>query len=147
MESHNVWDYVLPGVVNSGHFGPILTSKLFLKYSASGEYHKVKARLVAGGHRQGMESFGKITSPTVDISSDFLSLGLFTYLENCKFSTTDIPAAYLNSNLMEDLNLRLPKSVCGILVKKKPDLKRFQSPSGSIVVKLKRSILSKTSSS
>jgi hypothetical protein len=36
--------------------------------------------------------------------------------------------------------MRLPKSVCGILVMKKLELKRFQSPNGSIVVKLKRSI-------
>ena len=73
-------------------------SKLFLKkkFSASGEFVKLKARLVAGGHRQEDDSFADISSPTVDISSIFLSLGL-SYLGGCKFYCTDIPDAYLNS--------------------------------------------------
>ena len=44
--SHHGWDYVAPTV------GAILPCKLFLKrkYSASGEFLKLKAQLVAEGH-------------------------------------------------------------------------------------------------
>ena len=81
----------------------ILPCKLFLKekIDAGGNFIKLKSRLVAGGHRQSDESFNQTHSPTVDISTVFMSLGLCTYLENAYFATADIPAAYLNSPLKE----------------------------------------------
>jgi len=110
------------------------------KYDASGKYVKLKSRLVAGGHRQHEATFSTTSSPTVDISSVFLSLGLSTYLPKCTIHNTDIPAAYLHCFLKDNIFMRLPKSLAGILVKYNDHLKQYLDNNGSIVVKLLRSL-------
>jgi len=127
MTSHHVWDYVSP----TETIGAILPCKLFLKkkYSASGEFLKLKARLVAGGHRQGEDSLTSPTGRYIECASFLKSMHL-----------PGSPAAYLNSKLNEDLYMRLPKSVSKILLKQQPQLQRFVQRSGSITVKLERSI-------
>jgi len=99
-----------------------------------------KSRLVAGGHRQHEATFSTTSSPTVDISSVFLSLGLSTYLPKCTIHNTDIPAAYLHCFLKDNIFMRLPKSLAGILVKYNVHLKEYLANNGSIVVKLLRSL-------
>ena len=99
-----------------------------------------KSRLVAGGHRQHEATFSTTSSPTVDISSVFLSLGLSTFLPQCTIHNTDIPAAYLHCSLKDTIFMRLPKSLAGILVKYNAHLKEYLDNNGSIVVKLLRSL-------
>ena len=72
-----------------------LPSKAFLKakFDAEGKFTKCKLCLVAGGHRQKEDSYGRTSSPTIDISSVFTLLSLVKLLK-AKVSTVDIPAAY-----------------------------------------------------
>jgi hypothetical protein len=142
MEKFHVWDYVKDSDVPVRHKKLIIPSKMFLKkkYDASGMYLKLKSRLVAGGHRQHEATFSATSSPTVDISSVFLSLGISTYLPGCTIHNTDIPAAYLHCLLNDTIFMRLPKSLACILVKHKPHLKEYVTSNGSIVVKLLRSL-------
>lgn len=58
----------------------ILTSHMFVvvKYLASGEFEKMKARLVADGRDQEADMYPNKSSPTVAIHSVFTVLGLAT---------------------------------------------------------------------
>jgi hypothetical protein len=142
MDKFHVWDYVKDKDVPTAQRKLIIPCKMFLKkkYDASGKYVKLKSRLVAGGHRQHEATFSTTSSPTVDISSVFLSLGLSTYLPKCTIHNTDIPAAYLHCLLKDNIFMRLPKSLAGILVKYNVHLKEYLANNGSIVVKLLRSL-------
>lgn len=110
------------------------------KFDATGKYLKLKARLVAGGHRQREDTYTNTSSPTVDISSVFLALGLSTYLDNCSIFNADVPAAYLNCDLNEFITMKIPKSVADIIIKEYPEVSKFQMEDGSLIVKLLKSL-------
>jgi hypothetical protein len=142
MKRYDVWEYTKIEDLNSSARKSILPCKLFLKekLDAGGNFVKLKSRLVAGGHRQRDESFDQTHSPTVDISSVFMSLGLCTYLENAYFGTADIPAAYLNSPLKETLYMRLPSSITPLIVLENPGTAPLVNTDGTLIVRLKKSM-------
>jgi len=51
----------------------VIMSSMFLKekFLSTGDFEKLKSRLVAGGHQQDKESYGDISSPTVASSAAF----------------------------------------------------------------------------
>ena len=81
----------------------IISSKLFLKnkYYADGEFEKIKARLVAGGHLQDRNIYTNGGSPTASTSS-VLTIATLAAKENRAVGTVDFPSAFLNCEMPED---------------------------------------------
>lgn len=77
----------------------IIPSRIFVepRYDANGDLLKIKARLVAGGHRQD-DSFGDLFSPTAKFESIMLVLNIATF-EDREIEILDIAGAYLNANI------------------------------------------------
>jgi hypothetical protein len=141
MIKYKVWEAIDTTQVDATVLQQVIPSKLFLKekFDASGNFLKLKARLVAGGHRQNSDSYSEVASPTTDITSVFVALNICTYFENCQFYTGDIPAAYLNSKLSEVVYMTLPVPVTSILLRMQPSLQSCFNQ-GRITVKLLKSI-------
>jgi hypothetical protein len=83
----------------------VITSALFFKekFSPTGEFQKLKARLVAGGHMQDRSVFEQsdISSPTINTSSVLL-LASIAAKERRKVWTMDVGTAYLNAKIPDN---------------------------------------------
>ena len=68
------------------------------KYTSTGEFEKLKARMVVGGHRQDRSLYSKkdTSSPTPRTESGFIVLTLAAH-EGRYTGLADVPAAYLNA--------------------------------------------------
>jgi len=67
----------------------------------------VKSRLVAGGHRQDARLYkDKTYFPTVATPSEFM-LATIAQAESRAISTVDIPGAYLNAQMPDNVIVRM----------------------------------------
>ena len=114
----------------------IIPSKLFfkMKFNAKGNFTKLKARLVAGGHKQKntsftSTSFGMIETPTVFLMASLASL------HNHSLATLDVPQAYLHAPLEQDhdpIVLMFSKKLAILICSIFPSYKKFLLPSGEL---------------
>jgi hypothetical protein len=141
MEDMGVWEFINNPQDSRSKRVPIVPSKLFLKpkHDAQGKFIKLKARLVAGGHRQKSDSYGNTTAPTVDTASVMLILSLVQSLGGT-LATLDIPAAYLNAPLKEEIDMILPKDLSAFMCAKDRRFRSMVDAKGYIRVKLLKSL-------
>ena len=145
-ELHNIvkretWKLVKPSAMTPDERRKLIPSKLFLKLKlkANGAIAKLKARLVAGGHRQHPDTFTRTSSPTIDTSHIFLALSLAaTY--GWDLATLDVPSAYLNADLQDTVHMRLDKDVSKIFVEAYPQFKDLVDDKGCVIVKLLKAL-------
>lgn len=122
----------------------IIPSSMFLKekYLSTGEFDKLKARLVAGGHRQDRalyESYD-VSSPTPALKSVFL-IGALAAWEGRYVVTVDFPGAFLNARMgSKVVYIVLNSTLAGILVAKRPSYEKYLRPDRTLVVKLLRAL-------
>jgi hypothetical protein len=147
-ELHNIvkretWRVVAPSSLTPDERRKIISSKMFLKLKlkANGAIAKLKARLVAGGHRQHPDTFSRTSSPTIDTSQIFLALALAaTY--GWSIATLDVPSAYLNADLEELVHMRLDKDVAKIFLDIYPQFKDkgLLDDKGTLIVALRKAL-------
>ena len=135
-----------PKSLSPAELRKVIVSSLFFKekFSPSGEFLKLKARLVAGGHMQDRSLYEEsdISSPTVALSSVFLVLGVAAR-ERRKVWTTDVGTAYLNARMPDDGHkrlMRLNPEMATVLVTLKPEYQRFLREDGSMIVRLTKAL-------
>ena len=109
------------------------------KYDAQGNFIKVKARLVAGGNTQSEDSYHDTSAPTVDQASLFMGLGIAKF-KMMRISTGDVPCAYLNANLDDDIYMNIQKNIVPFCVELKPEWKEFVRNDGTMIVKLNKAL-------
>jgi hypothetical protein len=119
----------------------VIYSKMFVKrkLDSRGNLEKFKARLVAGGNVQDEDSYGNTAAPTVDQTSIMIALSIAAKYKIDVWST-DVPAAYLNAFLDEDIFMRINPEVSDILCKVDSSYANFRQEDGSIIVKLNKAI-------
>jgi hypothetical protein len=96
----------------------VIPCSIFLKekFLSTGEFEKLKARLVAGGHRQDKSIYDDISSPTVSTTGVFMVASIAA-AEGRKVTTVDITGAYLNAKMGKHrVLMRLDPLLAGILV-------------------------------
>lgn len=119
-----------------------LPSKMFikLKEKADGTFDKIKARLVAGGHRQTTDE--ECSSPT--IPWELVQAALATSAqENLKITVCDIPAAYLHAcrkQLKTTVHMTIGKEIAPFLIALKPAWGSFVNADGTITVVLHKAL-------
>jgi hypothetical protein len=114
----------------------VIPSLIFLKqkYKPDGSPDKVKARLVAGGHRQDASLYSDTSSPTVEVTNVFIECAIAA-ARNKRVATADIGAAFLNPDLEKDvIHMKLDKHVSEILCQYYPSYKDFVDEKGKITV-------------
>jgi hypothetical protein len=122
----------------------ILPSKLFLKdkHKPDGTFGKLKARLVAGGHRQDHAEYDTVSSLTVSIAAMFI-VAAISAKEGRHRMATDVPAAYINAKMdpnMPKVHMHMDAADTALLLEVKPEWRRYVGKYGIIVVQLERAL-------
>ena len=121
----------------------IIRSSMFLKekYLASGEFEKLKARLVAGGDQQDKDMYDDLSAPTVSTSSVFTILTIAAH-EGRKAAVVDIGGAFLNAEMKTGVpvHMRLDRAMSDLIIRLQPSYRKFQDEKGCIVVLLNRAL-------
>jgi hypothetical protein len=107
----------------------ILPSKLFQKdeHKPDGTFDKLKARLVAGGHRQDHAEYDTVRSPTVSTAAMF-TVAAISAKEGRHRMTKDVPATYINAKMdpnMPKVHMRMDAANTTLLVEVKPEWQRY----------------------
>ena len=132
-------------VVKSEVTKRIIPSKIFLKekYLPSGEFDKMKARLVAGGHRQDRTVYNDndTSSPTAPTWGVY-ALASMAASRGYDTRVVDIKSAYLNAAMPADraVFVRLQPEVSAMICKKDKNYVSYLEKDGTIVVKLDRAL-------
>ena len=121
-----------------------IMSFMFLKekYDASGNFEKLKARLVAGGHMQerDLSSNAETTSPTVSLMSVFMVTAIAA-AENRKVVTIDITGAYLNGDISQkSIYMHLDPKMAAIICHSDPSYIKYLKSNGTITVRLLKAL-------
>ena len=115
------------------------------KLDSKGNFLKLKARLVAGGHLQLRDLFSpnEISSPTVSINSVFMIIAM-AVTQKRHVITFDIAQAYLNADMPDEVYMTLDKLTTEILLQIDPSYKEFveinKSGNEEVTVKLNKAL-------
>ena len=143
MLDKKVWRPVMISSLSSIERSRIIRSQMFLKekYFPTGEYEKLKARLVAGGDQQDKELYEDLSSPTVSTSAVLTVLSIAA-LEERNVSVVDITGAYLNADIGREVtvHMRLDKTISHMMRKIQPDYGRFADSRECIVMRLEKAL-------
>lgn len=102
----------------------------------------MKARLVAGGHRQDRSLYTDVetSSPTAALSSVMMAAALAAHKAD-HVMTLDHKAAYLNASMVGHVvEMRLGKEVASLLCGVAPEHKKFLRQDGTIIVRLQKAL-------
>jgi hypothetical protein len=144
MLSKKVWHPVHVHGMNDAERKAILRSSMFMKdkYTASGNFEKFKARLVAGGNRQVKELYDDLSSPTAATTSVMICAAIAAY-EMRLVMTIDIGGAFLNADMPKTgvlVHMKLDRMVAELLVKLDESYKPFLDKNGELVVELDKAL-------
>ena len=143
MVDKRVWRPVHVHRLSPQDRGRIIRSQMFLKekYLPTGQFEKLKARLVAGGNQQDKELYEDLSSPTVSTSAVLTVLAIAAH-ENRNVAVVDITGAYLNADMGTDVavHMRLDPLISGLMIRLCNDYARFADERGCIVVRLQKAL-------
>jgi histone deacetylase 1/2 len=121
----------------------IIRSSMFFKekYLPSGDFDKLKARLVAGGNMQdkSVYSSAETSSPAVSLSSVYM-IAAIAAKERRAVATMDVSGAYLNAPMKRDVFMSLEPQVAKVLVDIDENFRRYLNEDGSLIVRLKKAL-------
>jgi hypothetical protein len=144
MIAMNVWTAVLKRDIPPEHRDKIIPSSMFLKekFLPSGEFDKLKARLVANGNFQELSNLERkaSSSPTVATASVMTVLAVAAK-KKWKHRVLDFASAYLNAKLRTVTQyMTLSPTVSKVLLELQPEMARYLNPNGTITVKLQKAL-------
>jgi hypothetical protein len=146
IDDMGTWTPVLWESLSAEDKRNIIASSMFLKekFDPEGEFEKLKARLVAGGHLQDRSLYtdSDTSSPSVSLVSVFITSALAAR-EHRYVVTLDVAGAYLNAIMprgSKPVLMRLDKLMTSLLLKKRPDYKKYVRSDGTMVVRLNKAL-------
>ena len=114
----------------------VIRSSMFLKekYLSTGEFEKLKSRLVAGGDMQDRSLYDDVTSPTVATPAVFMAVAIAAR-ERRKVATIDIGGAFLNAEMgHHNVYMMLDPLLAAILQRVDAKYQEYVNDDGSIIV-------------
>lgn len=146
MVDKKVWKGVIPSQVKSFKQQKKIVIKSFMflkeKFLSNGEFEKLKARLVAGGHMMDRSLIPEdlMSSPTASLPFIFLVAAIAAN-EKRFVKTADITGAYLNADISErNILMELDETASSILLQIDPSYRQFLQPNNTIVVELQKAL-------
>jgi hypothetical protein len=110
------------------------------KFKADGSFEKLKARFVAGGHRQEWNTEDSYSSPTAPWTLVMIGL-VIAQKHGLRFVAVDIPLAYPRATRVgTPVYMRVPRKLAEILFELEPSWKEFECDDGSIVMLIKKAL-------
>ena len=120
-----------------------IRSMIFLKekFKADGEFDKLKARLVAGGHQQLREFYNPddTSSPTARTASVFIIAAIAAF-QRKHVVTVDIAGAHLNADMKGSVWMILDPLMATYMCELRPDYAKYVRKDGTLVVRLKKAL-------
>ena len=121
----------------------VIRSSMFLKekFLATGEFEKLKARLVAGGDQQDKNLYDDLSAPTVSTSAVFTILSIAAH-EGRHAAVVDIGGAFLNAEMKTgvDVHMRLDRTMSELMTRLDPEYKKYLDNKGCVTVLLDRAL-------
>ena len=121
----------------------IIRSQMFLKenYLSTGEFEKLKARLVAGGNQQDKDLYDDLSSPTISTSVVMTDFCIAAH-EMRNAVVVDIGGAYLNADMDTGVivHMRLDATMSRMMMKLDPAYERCADNKGCIVVRIDKAL-------
>ena len=143
MVSRKVWTPVNASSMTPTERSSIIRSSMFLKekHLPTGEFDKLKARLVAGGNQQDRELYEDLSAPTVSTSSVFSILAIAAH-ERRHTAVTDIGGAFLHADMTTgiDVYMRLDRVMTDMLVSAEKKYRPYVDDKGCLIVKLDKAL-------
>jgi hypothetical protein len=138
-----VWEALDKSLLTKSQLKKAIRSSMFLKekFTASGEFDKLKARLVAGGDMQDKTLYGNLSSPTVAQETVMFVIAVAA-IERRHLATVDITGAYLECILPDDdeVIMTLDPMLTSILAVLDPTVEAKKDEKGVLYVKLKKAL-------
>ncbi len=145
MEKH-VWHGVIVSNLTRDERDKVIRCSMFLKekFTASGEYDKLKARLIPGGDQQHKEPFEDLclSSPTASTTS-VLAVAAIADCEGRLVTVMDIGGAFFNADITSTgikVHMRLIRVLTDMLIQIDPKHARFVVERGTSVVLLDKAL-------
>lgn len=143
MMSKRVWEPIHVSSLSGTDRSRIIRSQMFLKekFLPTGEFEKLKARLVAGGDQQDKNLYEDLSSPTVSTSAVLTVLGIAAH-EKRSITVVDITGAYLNADIGKEVtvHMRLDQLISSMMIRLSPEYGKYTDHRGSIVVRLEKAL-------
>ena len=143
----DVWELCKKQHLSLDAIKRIIPCSLFLKEKLlpDGSFDKLKARLVAGGHRQDTSLYDDVSSPTVNLTTLYTVLAIAAH-EGHSLTAIDIKGAYLNASLKTvEVHMKIPAYLARLFIPvymqlKNRDVSEFLEKDGSLIVKIKKAL-------
>ena len=143
MITKKVWTPVDGRSLTAEQRASVIRSSMFLKekFFATGEFEKLKARLVAGGDQQDKDLYDDLSAPTVSTCSVFTILTIAAH-EGRSAAVVDIGGTFLNAEMKTgvDVHMRLDRTISELMIRLDQKYKRYQDGRGCITVMLDRAL-------
>jgi Reverse transcriptase (RNA-dependent DNA polymerase) len=143
MHNKRVWEPVSVKTLSISERKSVIRSSMFLKekFSSTGEFQKLKARLVAGGHMQDRSIYSEndTEAPTASLQSVYMIASIAAH-EGRNVVTADITGAYLNADMKKSVYMRLEPKLAETLAALEPSYQEYINTDGTLVVKLLKAL-------
>ena len=144
LENKGVWKPCDTSTWSRRKLKGVIRSNLFLKekYLSTGEFDKLKARLVAMGNFQdkGLYDYhSELSSPTVATTSAFM-VAAIAAKEKRHVATIDIGGAYLNAEMQNEVFMSLDPKIAAIIANINPSYRNYMRADGTVVVQLQKAL-------
>jgi hypothetical protein len=143
MQSKGVWRPISARSLTHQERKRIIRSSIFFKekFLSTGEFEKLKARLMAGGHMQDRSvcSENETEAPTPALQPVYTVAAIAAHEERVVV-TADITGAYLNANMKRRIHMRLEPKLAEVLAALEPSYQKFLNEDGSMVVLLLKAL-------
>jgi hypothetical protein len=118
----------------------IIGSFMFLKekFKADGLFEKLKSRLVARGDME-WGTLMDISSPTASLQA-VLMIAAIAAKECRHVKSADIPGAYLNADMEEEVHMEINEILTSLLLTIRPELAEFVDEEGRLTVLLEKAM-------
>jgi hypothetical protein len=141
MLDKSVWHGVKYSNLDHNQRRKIIRSKMFIKekFLPSGEFDKLKARIVSGGDQQDRSLYTDVSSPTAATSSVFMVSSLAAQTDQ-EVASADVGGAYLNADMTSEVYIRIDAIIASMLIELDQSYKEFLNPDGTIIVRLDKAL-------
>ena len=140
MLDKGVFKFVKKSELTPEQIKKIIGSFMFLKekFKANGLFEKLKARLVARGDME-FGTLMDISSPTASLQA-VLMIAAIAAKECRHVKSADVPGAYLNALMEEEVHMMLDEFLTSLLLALRPELAEFVDENGRLTVLLEKAM-------
>lgn len=143
MLSRGVWTPVDGKRLTAAEKSRVIRSSMFIKekFLPTGQFEKLKARLVAGGDQQDKTLYDDLSVPTVSTCLMLTILSIAAH-EGRFNAVLDVGGAFLNADMDTGIvvHMSLDATLSGLITRLDKSYRKYMDSKGRVVVKLNKAL-------